>query len=453
MRILLAEDDLDVQSTTVEIIKLEYDCDIVLANNGQEAMDILSKDTQFDLIISDHNMPQKTGADLYKFVRQKNIAVPFMLYSARGLHEISDFKTLMVDFPGNCFLMKPASGEEIWEMIEFALNPPPATQSAKDNEIKSHENQKFIGHPCEDYLKFNKTPCDIYLKLAENKYVKIVNKGSINNYEVIQKYQLKGVPKLFITENDFEHFKKATVAIATATLTQKEKFPLHLQVKNLSDGHRVFRQELRQLGIKPELVDLANASVKQTMNLLAKNPMLEELIGSLISSSDKLYAHSLLTAYFAYIIASQTKWSNSQTFEKLNAASFLHDCLLEDEASVELEFMTELDIEEISSDYFNHPVLTADLVGKIKSLDGDIATIILHHHEWPDGSGFPRKLSASQLSGLSAIFILAHHCSVRIIRFGATDEVRKEIIREFADRFSHASFKSACEALYSIIKP
>ena len=41
-------------------------------------------------------------------------------------------------------------------------------------------------------------------------------------------------------------------------------------------------------------------------------------------------------------------------------------------------------------------------------LPPDVDSIILEHHERPDGTGVPKQLTANQIKPLSSIFIFAH---------------------------------------------
>jgi CheY-like chemotaxis protein len=78
MKILVVDDDAlagEMTAAVLEGLGHEY----VLAENGVEAMDRLSADGPFDLIISDMNMPLVSGIDLFREVRGQGVEMPFIL--------------------------------------------------------------------------------------------------------------------------------------------------------------------------------------------------------------------------------------------------------------------------------------------------------------------------------------------------------------------------------------
>jgi YesN/AraC family two-component response regulator len=71
MRFLLVEDEEFNLIVLEEMIKISYpDVEIITANNGQEACDILSENS-FDLILSDINMPIMDGYTFIKKVKNE----------------------------------------------------------------------------------------------------------------------------------------------------------------------------------------------------------------------------------------------------------------------------------------------------------------------------------------------------------------------------------------------
>ena len=78
-KILLAEDDYD----TCNILKLfleKANIDVSTASNGRVALELYEKD-KFDLIITDINMPEVNGSELFKIIRDKDVDVPVLFIS------------------------------------------------------------------------------------------------------------------------------------------------------------------------------------------------------------------------------------------------------------------------------------------------------------------------------------------------------------------------------------
>src|SRR6202043_3566448 len=54
-----------------------------------------------------------------------------------------------------------------------------------------------------------------------------------------------------------------------------------------------------------------------------------------------------------------------------------------------------------------HPVLGADALRKAKGLDPQMLDMVLHHHEFLDGSEYPHGLGANEIADLVRIMTIA----------------------------------------------
>jgi CheY-like chemotaxis protein len=68
---------------------------VITANSAQDALEIL-RTTGIDLVVSDHLMPEMTGAQLAARVRRMHPTMPFMLLS--GVNEMPEGAELADDF-------------------------------------------------------------------------------------------------------------------------------------------------------------------------------------------------------------------------------------------------------------------------------------------------------------------------------------------------------------------
>jgi CheY-like chemotaxis protein len=79
MRILVVDDDSLAGEMIAAVLEdIGHSCK--LAENGVDALELLAHGSgDFDLIISDMNMPLVSGIDLFRELRGQNIALPFIL--------------------------------------------------------------------------------------------------------------------------------------------------------------------------------------------------------------------------------------------------------------------------------------------------------------------------------------------------------------------------------------
>ena len=71
LKIFTVDDEISITEIVCEFLELFVHTDVFTSNNSKEAIHRLGEE-KFDLIITDHFMPEFTGIDLLKSVRQVN---------------------------------------------------------------------------------------------------------------------------------------------------------------------------------------------------------------------------------------------------------------------------------------------------------------------------------------------------------------------------------------------
>lgn len=108
MKLLLAEDTRDLNRALSAVLAHEhYDVDSVF--DGEEAMQHLKEDS-YDGIILDIMMPKKSGLEVLKELRQKNIVTPVLLLTAKA--EVDD-RVTGLDAGADDYLTKPFAMKEL----------------------------------------------------------------------------------------------------------------------------------------------------------------------------------------------------------------------------------------------------------------------------------------------------------------------------------------------------
>lgn len=80
-KVLLVDDDEAIREMTYfQLIRIGYRREnIFQAENGGQALGYILSGMQIDIIITDHNMPTMTGAELVAQLNNRNIKIPIIL--------------------------------------------------------------------------------------------------------------------------------------------------------------------------------------------------------------------------------------------------------------------------------------------------------------------------------------------------------------------------------------
>ena len=116
MRILVVEDEVNLNDIIVKKLKLEhYGVDSCF--DGKEALDYIFS-IEYDVIILDIMLPKLDGFEVLKKIRKQNIKTPVLLLTARdGIED----RVQGLDFGADDYLIKPFAFDELLARIRVLL--------------------------------------------------------------------------------------------------------------------------------------------------------------------------------------------------------------------------------------------------------------------------------------------------------------------------------------------
>jgi len=118
MPAILIVDDNPIQAVTRRLILEKAHFPVVLADDGAAALAKFDAGEQFGVVITDHCMPQMTGPELVKKLRERSSTLPIVVLS--GLPEAErEYEGMEV-----YFRLKPLQPEELIELSRTLLYPP-----------------------------------------------------------------------------------------------------------------------------------------------------------------------------------------------------------------------------------------------------------------------------------------------------------------------------------------
>jgi DNA-binding NtrC family response regulator len=115
---ILLVDDNPIQATTRRIILERTGFHVTVADNGRKAMELFASPNPFAMVISDHLMPEMSGPELVKELRDRQCVLPILVLS--GLPDAEEaYEGMDV-----LFRLKPLPPEELIALVRDTLCPP-----------------------------------------------------------------------------------------------------------------------------------------------------------------------------------------------------------------------------------------------------------------------------------------------------------------------------------------
>ena len=87
---ILVVDDSDASRAEIANLLTEGGHTIVEATHGKEGLDVFTKDSDFNLIITDINMPVMDGLEMCEKIKDTGSKIPIVVVSSDSIKELKD---------------------------------------------------------------------------------------------------------------------------------------------------------------------------------------------------------------------------------------------------------------------------------------------------------------------------------------------------------------------------
>lgn len=449
--IVIAEDDEMIRNLYEMILPAEYNCRLYTFQDGQEALTYLNNGGHADLVISDYDMPNLTGGQLY-LQAVKNRKIPFFLITGRFLLDLADIPNFLADLPQNKYLQKPMDPK----MFHYIVNDLYQNFVAKNRKNpyatstpQSQDKAQLTMMPIMLLKKYGFDSTDVYIQLHQDRLTKIISKENSFSLDkkTLEEYETRGLKEVFIPKTVFETLTQHMINQLTVKARQLKKVsPLDIAGLQVN----VSIKGLNDLGIHEDQINSVNEILEETIQSIFTDKTIELKIKELMKGYNYHVSHSVLLMYVASSILKKTNLPYQSTLKKIALAAFFHDISIDNDVA-ELEFTPQnISEEAISKEHrrlLEHPLTSLNFLEKMDDdLFNEVKRIISEHHELPNGKGYPRGLTATQVSPLSALFIVAHQIANCLYR----NDYRKESLGQFMTNieadYTLGQFKSYFEA-------
>jgi response regulator RpfG family c-di-GMP phosphodiesterase len=247
---------------------------------------------------------------------------------------------------------------------------------------------------------------DIYIKLSENKYLKILHAGDTFSKERIDKYKNeKKVDSLYFHNSDRRKYIQYNNFLAKKIIDNKNISTVNKVVilKNVSEKYIA---EAFTVGMKPQILEQGREVCETVYQLIETQKDLYNVLRSFQNFDPLAYSHSFLSVLYSTAIIKQFEWQSKVTIETTAMACMFHDI---GKTLLPKEFIN-LRPKEMSPEqyemYKKHPELGLQIVEPCRTINNSVKQIILQHHEAYDGTGFPQGRKGNKILTLANIVCL-----------------------------------------------
>lgn len=388
--VLIVDDEEDIRDLFDFCVRGSIPSQVFHASNGEEAIKVL-QEQKIDLVVCDYVMPKAGGGEVYQYVLKNKLPTLFVLASTNKPGELPEFsdRSALYDY-----IEKP----DVLKQFRMMLG------RLKTERFSAKQNRPQLYTPVSValLLKMATMPSDLFIRLTEEKFVKVLDRGQTFDDTDYLKYVQKDVKELYCSNLEVEQILESIQnrIIALGALRVEPKLDATMQV------HAILVETFKQFGLRESFVPYVQKQIDETLKLCEKDKNFSTLLTKILNmKSSYLGTHSFLLAAITSMMTTKLNWASDGPNTKLVIASLLHDIFLNEDHVNETRLLTQ---RTYSEDFLSHPQRAADLVNSIPMAPPDTARIILEQHEIGESYGVPKAMGASRVSTLGALFSFCH---------------------------------------------
>lgn len=381
--------------------------ELLILDNAAKAISAIQQDANnFYAVFVSPTVESPGSLSIIKIslMHQPLIPIYYIESMSSGLQPSPEDKSLALS--GS--IARPFSGKELISKISDQLSFYDSNQALKVAEqnkdkvddILDETDPAFTSISLEHYLSGSKSLFDIYVKMRQDKYIKILQAGDKFDKERIDQYIEKNVKHLYIRKEAQEEYVKYCDRLNAAILKNPE-VDLSKKFGYLFNQAEVTINRLCQLGVDNDNVVHAQRYVKKTTMLVNNMAQKDDVIKSLISNLEH-FEHSTSVLVFASMITKAMELENQSTHETLGFACMMHDIGFTKEDNEEVDYKSmgkttykrEEDVLErlasgkcfgaektkLEKVCLEHPQIAQDLLSESDNVSSLALQIIRQHH-------------------------------------------------------------------------
>ncbi|HXH31761.1 MAG TPA: HD domain-containing phosphohydrolase [Bacteriovoracaceae bacterium] len=378
---------------------------------------------QFFAVVLDVDTIKHTSLEVLKYLKLNHYSLVVVLYfcskerfQALGLTEASLFKMGV-----NRIFIGPNSVTDIprfflemdtekWKGLKASTEPEETARPSEGPE--SIADAKLTRIKLSEFQSGTRAVFDHYVRLSENRYVKILHQGQGLQPARILKYQSEGLEYIYFLTKDRAVYINYMNEVA-AKLSQAPNVSQAVScVSNISSK---LIDEIYTSGIQPQLLEEGLDLCRNIQQIIKKEPNLNKLLDEYKELDPNAHSHLFLITFFSAVICKNLDWAGAKTKEAIGLASLLLDIgLLKLPVALRDKKPEKMTAAELVL-YNQHPANGYEMLQKYSSVNEQVRQIVYQHHETVNGTGFPNQLTSIKIYPLAKIVSFADMYSKELI--------------------------------------
>ncbi|MBL6989605.1 MAG: HD domain-containing protein [Bacteriovoracaceae bacterium] len=406
MDILLIAPDIEWLKSAKQLFEAKNQFKVSIADNGVQAQKLISK-VNFKLIFLNLDVLNHPGIQVLKFIKIKHHNIPLIFQDSEipvlSKEILQKFKnySMFVTSGSLADLLKLATTLAMPDVVISANKNKPTSTSEVEGVMELDKN--FTKIKIDEFFSGKEVPFDVLIKMSSGRYLKILHAGDSFCGERLNTYKVdKKVEFLYFNIEDRPLYIRYTNTLLKNASSNK-KIDATIKVKLAQNVCDKYVEELHLQGFRPYLVEQGKQIAQNVYKMIKKDKAVAKVLMGLQDLRPDVHSHSFLVTLLSCLVARQFQWNSDATIDTIGTACFFHDIgmikLPKDITAVPTGVM---DVTQ-QKQYKRHVQLSVGMLPTNSMFGGTVDQIISQHHEFFDGTGFPRGVSGKYINVLSSI--------------------------------------------------
>lgn len=428
--ILIVEDQEDLRDVLGRLVRAEG-FEAIFASDGRAAQQVLELE-KVDLVLSDIRLPHLSGIDLLHYVK-KTCPKPVVLMT--GFSELLEAQEAM-EIGADGFLAKPFKRDDLISILKQCCKGEEASKAEEPTPRLPSSEEEYCKLSIDDFISGREIQYDVYIRLADEKYVKIANRGDHIDMERVKAYKARNVQYLHMRKEDFGKYVNFNLSLVKAA-TSTSRVSRDKKAKLLKHTGEVLMESVFLKGVDKDAYDQSKSFVEASVEILTDYNDVFQILSSLGSGNDYVYVNAVGVSMYGVIVARALGWSSASNLFKISMGGLLHDVgKKEIDHAILAKPRVELTPAEIKV-LESHPRRGIEILSRVKSVSGEVIQIVGQHHEDCIGTGYPLGLNREQIHPLARLIsVVDHFCRLTLRTNDGEGSPPEDALRSMLDFYS-----------------